>query len=697
MEKEIYINDLEHLMNSSQEQDKNNIIFNPSSKRQAEESKEKFNKKIFFKESLFNIPIELYTIEDIGLGKAKNIDLYSYYNIDNKLEVPISSKQLLINLDSIFKPYISLSKIGNKLSNDLNNELNEPLIKLKDEINESDKQLKLLIYEPIEPITEIFDPIFAITQIDSLPYDFINTLENLVLCLDELKNNITQILNISIIKLNTDISEFLNISHNYLNGIMNNIIDTTNILNSEQNKIMEISSFYLNEKNYNSSYYEYFSGYKNIFFNYYKKDIDIILPIVNKILDNSYEKTFFFIQRFNNRLGNISERISNRNLEIIQSKPEDYNKAIEYINSIKNKMNEILIKIKNETLENILLENGFFDSQTKLEERINYYDQKILDALNISYILDNDKLIDNTFDDAIRYFKDNFFNILKYMQNILKENFPFEENALKESYFDNKYFQQIDEFFISEKDNIINYLNQENEDYLKSMDNILNNFIISNELSFKQSLFKLMNDFDIQYFRNFNNAYNDFLFYVLNDINETIKKSEILGNEYLNNVNNANSYHITQGFINKYNTFIDNNENLTYFIKYDLKADLKNKYLGIINDTKKLLQNITFYNDIIFNKNYKQLLSLSEYQNDSIQSLLERLNNYITEETFEQNYLPSINELIEISLDNLTNIKNSFENIYNDVAKKSNSESLNDYDILHISGNDRYCCDYVWK
>ena len=141
--------------------------------------------------------------------------------------------------------------------------------------------------------------------------------------------------------------------------------------------------------------------------------------------------------------------------------------------------------------------------------------------------------------------------------------------------------------------------------------------------------------------------------------------------------------------------FIENNENITNFIKYDLKSDLRNKYLNLFNETKFLLQNITYFSDNIFQKYQKYLSSFAEYQNNSIHSLLERFNNYVAEELFVQRYLPSIENLIEIELDKLNSSKNNIINIYEEISKKSISDSLNDYDKYRESGEDRYCCNYV--
>ena len=544
MEKEIYNNNKELLLNSNIAKNSNllgdNLI-----------KKEELRKKNIFNKYILDVPFELNLVNDIGFGQNKNIQLYSLFNINNN-DIEIGSKNFQINLDDILKQLISLLRSSNKLVYDLNSNLNETLLKFKDKAKEY--FLKINNYLIKEDLTEIFDSIFAIKQIDSLPYDFILTVDNLLLSMNELDNNIPKILNSTLINLENSISNFLNGSHNYISDLLSQIINITNYLNSKENKIYEISLYYLN---YKKAYYSNFiSGYKNILINYYKKEKDIILPFINDILDNFYENSMFFIQRFNNKLGIISERLNKKDLMIISSTHEDCIKVIISLQLIKNKVNDILFKIQNKALEYILKDNGYFENKKNLEEKINYYENIISKAQYISYILDNNELIDKTFDNTMINLKNSFLFLLNYMENSLKEKFPFEFDLLGHSYFDGAYLNHIAQNFALEKEKIFYFINKENDEYLESMKNIFNYFIKNNGTSFKQSLFQLINDFDTKYFININNVFDDFLIKFLKEINGTIENNSLLALEYLNDVISAESYHITQGFINKYNIYI---------------------------------------------------------------------------------------------------------------------------------------------
>ena len=146
-----------------------------------------------------------------------------------------------------------------------------------------------------------------------MPYNFITTLENLLNSLNELENNIPNILNNSLVNLNNDISKFLNGSRSYVSGILNHVINITNFLNSKDNKVYEAFLYYISYKKF--YYSEIISYYENIILDYYKKEKDTILPFIKDILDIFYGRSIFFIQRFNDKLGNILERVTKNDLK----------------------------------------------------------------------------------------------------------------------------------------------------------------------------------------------------------------------------------------------------------------------------------------------------------------------------------------------------------------------------------------------
>ena len=706
MKKEVLINNFtEYFLNLTQKQElkeeENNL-------RYLEDQQIPVNKGVhqenIFSKTVFDIPIELNIKNDLGLGVGESAKVYSFYNINNEFNQQLSFKQIQAQLNETLEKFISVTKSGNKLAYLLNKELNEPLLKLRDIINEKIEKINLFL--PNQDLSELFDSTLAIKEIDSLPYEIIPTIKNLSDTMDELRNNIYTIINSTMIKLHHNIYDFLDDSHNLIFQIFNNLTILTDVLYSNKSKIVEMSSYYLNNKN--TSYYESVEILKELLDNYYKKEAETIKPLVNNVFIKFYGKTFDFVQRINYKLDNITERLTKDNLVIISSKPEDKNKILNYIKNIKNQIKEILIEIENKFKETINLEeNGYFETQEEINKNIESYDKIASKTFNITYILDNNELVDTTFDNIMINFKNSFLFLFKYIENSLKEKFPLEENVLGISLFDNIYLKKIDQSFKSEKGNIVIFIKNENDKYLESIvifiknendkylesiENIFNSFFKNNGTNFDKTKTQILNDFSELNLVNLNKTYNDALTLVFKSINEIINSNKDLANEYLNNVKNANSYHITKGFIDKYNTYINNIQTIINFVNNDLKNNLENKYNNVLNQLNQVFKSIQSTNDNIFQKYYKQILTYAENYPKFIQSLFDRLNKYITKEIFNQRFLPLINNYISTTINNLNNIKTNLESIYNSMAKKSQSSSSNDYDVEHVSGGDRYCC-----
>ena len=241
---------------------------------------------IFFN-TLFNIPIELNIINDISLAEGESSKIYLKYNIDDDTSSQILLKRFSFGLKKILKGFISLTKSGNKLAYDLNKELETISSLIVDLINDFSEQITLIL--PKEDLIDFFDYNLAIKQIDSLPYNFIFIIDDIIKLMDDLNNNIPILLNNTIITLNKNIKEFLLESHKYLDKILNYIIDISKKLNSYQSKIYYTSSYYLNEKR--DYYYNIIKSYNNILHDYYIKEKEIIFPLIDTVLNNFYENT----------------------------------------------------------------------------------------------------------------------------------------------------------------------------------------------------------------------------------------------------------------------------------------------------------------------------------------------------------------------------------------------------------------------
>lgn len=118
-----------------------------------------------------------------------------------------------------------MTKGSNKLAYLLQENLNEPLNKFEDIIIDNIKKINLFL--PNQDLSELFDSINALKEIDSLSYEFIPIIGNLNNTLVELDNNISETVNNITIKLNDDIYDYLNNSHNLIFQIFNNLNELT--------------------------------------------------------------------------------------------------------------------------------------------------------------------------------------------------------------------------------------------------------------------------------------------------------------------------------------------------------------------------------------------------------------------------------------------------------------------------------------
>ena len=184
MKQEIYIDNFdEYFLNSTPiNEEKELNISNSIESIDIIKKQGVFEENIFSK-NLFDIPINLNIVNNLGLEKRQKAKFFSILNITNNYSVQFSFKEFETDFNNNFKEFISLSKSANKLSFYLNKELKESLLKFKDIIKENIE--KILLFIPNEDLTEIFDSTLTLQQISSIPYDFINKINNLTYSMNE--------------------------------------------------------------------------------------------------------------------------------------------------------------------------------------------------------------------------------------------------------------------------------------------------------------------------------------------------------------------------------------------------------------------------------------------------------------------------------------------------------------------------------
>ena len=431
-----------------------------------------YEEKIFEK-NILNISMELSLKNDIGLSEGQTAKAISYHEVNDEDYNEISRNLIQTNLNKTLNEFISISKSGYNLANNLYEDLNEPLLNFMSIITENIEQINECLAS--KGLAEIFDSTLAINQLNLLPFDFVSATENLYSGMNNLADNILYIIDDTKKKLKENISSFLTNSHNLMFKLFEQLTDLSNALSTDKSKIVGISTYYLN--NTDSSYNDIIQKAKNILDNYYKKEKDLIYPMVDTNLKRFYKNTKDSVEKYQSMLDTISDRLSNGNLTISLANAEDYQKAINNIYKTKIKANEIIEKVKNKFEECIKPNsNGYFESQKDIDEYNKSYGKIGENAIKISYALDNNELIDKTFDSVMTAFRDKFIELLRNMETSMKEKFPLEENILSTSLFNKTFLNEIDEYFKNEIIKILNLIKKENDEYLKSINEIMSSF-----------------------------------------------------------------------------------------------------------------------------------------------------------------------------------------------------------------------------
>ena len=85
------------------------------------------------------------------------------------------------------------------------------------------------------------------------------------------------------------------------------------------------------------------------------------------------------------------------------------------------------------------------------------YEKIINKGINISYTLDNNIFIDTVFDKIMEDFKNQYINLLNYIEKTKKEKFPLKNNMFLNSSFIMDLFDKMEVDFRDKKLKIVNY------------------------------------------------------------------------------------------------------------------------------------------------------------------------------------------------------------------------------------------------
>jgi hypothetical protein len=378
-------------------------------------------------------------------------------------------------------------------------------------------------------------------------------------------------------------------------------------------------------------------------------------------------------------------------------------------------------KIRNEL---DIKDNGYFISNNELESNNNSYYQALEKAKNLVNEFDNDESNDKAFIDTMIKFKENYTNICKYMDKIKKEKYPLFDDALNTSLFTStvKKSLNLDNFGVS----ISNSIRNENDKYLNDVNKIVNSFLNENkkELNdlflnltllfseesllfldkyFKNDLDKSLNKIktDIETNKKLSQKYfdgvkkvteynNDYILELLKNFHTDEEHMPYILERYPDNpethyrylekfVDSISSKGITQGYLSKYQYYKNNIQDSKDYITNSLFKDIKNEYKDKITKFRESFQKLKNCKISDVYPNLPELDFIDKNINQ-MNEFYDRLNKYISDEQFNNYYLPIINEFKNNQSNEITNIdSNVIEYYHNIIKSKSSKTTINEY------------------
>ena len=650
-------------------------------------------------------------LKDIPGLVTENMVASNYLILDD-LKNEVHSEKQSSDIQRVIKRLKILTEAGNNLANALYLNIKEYFENIHEIItNNVTSMSQMLIYEEL---SNIFDSTFSLNNLKIIPYEIIDITNNLVNEFEKIKNGIESgALKNNLRILNEYIYQFIKQSHVLLNKISNNLKELGDLIKSPKQAISQISNYYTNHTS--TSFINTIDKAKNILNNYYINEVNLIDPQVEGIMIQFKNITLESLEKEINLTNNLINIFESNDLEINGEKPGDFEKTKENLHNISNYLSNIINLFQRKLKNEIEKKGEFFISQQDIENNNETFSEIINQALEIGRNIDNNEYVDKTFDKIMIDFRKNFTSVTKYMEKKVEEEFPLIENALEGEYLKSLEQNKISNELKQLGNNIVNKIINENNLYLKNINESIIEFIIQK----KDLLFQLITEINTYFSeesieniaKSFDFVFNSYLEKTIKDID----KYKILSEEYFNGLallmldnkelvkllenypvdktlppelqpskcrNNyeihcydevkaytsyqdqINSKKITKAYTTKYNGFINKIENSKDFLQSELLSVFKEEYLKMLTQIKEILQKLK--NNKISDK-YPELEELFFIDNHLkiVDNLYNRLNKSISNEIFNNHYLPKIKDYIN----NQTNKINEIENFIKDKNK----------------------------
>ena len=637
-----------------------------------------FYDKIYRKLVFDNLPNIYQTlkidneIEDINENEH-NINEIDLFSIDIK-DFKISLKNRIEKKNGTLKAYL-IYKINNK-EQKLNDYINKT-IELK-EIENSREEINniYLSGKKLKEGINLEDIILKISQyVNDLnnktnKIDLDKILESLIIKKQHIQNLIAKLDNLNTSIQSTTINPYDEINSNIsksnalIGNILNDNKELIKLLNLQQNINSKIANYYtINTSNSISALFQntinIYTDYKNER-NLINKEIeDMFNKIKNNIdLENSIQYIYDFLSFYD--ISDVGNELNNMK---------------EKLNGLKNNMEQV---IKNEEDE--------LKNKINIIEQDNTYDTIINQIKQKNESLNVPEEIDKIYDDLMLNFKENFTNLLIYLNDEKNRQFPLSEKILKDDYFNAEEEQSIKNEIETLSNNIINKVKEQNYLYSNNLQKKINE-LLNNKTELESSfndLNNLCSENNLEELKqSFEEAYTDYL----NKIKNNIDKIFNYYSEYLNDDTKIlNKYNLEKVSISKKNlTYKLENlfQEIQNYIYNDLISDLTEEFNDIPNKIKKIIVTISKYKLDDKYKNFSDLSFINENK-EIMDSLYENISQIFSLDNFKNEYEKKINNIaINNSLSNMKSLL--------DLHEKGKKCSDKEKDIFFTLDSNTYC------
>ena len=696
---------------------------------------------LIYCEPLFNfehysgMQISINLTNNLGLN-TQTMEAFSGFKFDSEKPENLGYLKQYTNMSTILKDIKTISTAGRNLADKLYKTINGFFSDLSNVINTEIPSLNNLV--KYKELTDIFDSTFSLDNLKVVPFEIIEESNNLVNKLEQIYNGIKDgSLKKNIVILNEYIYHFITQSHILIDKIYNNLDDLSYLINSPKETISVISTYYLNHTS--SSYISTIEKASQILLNYYENEVELIVPKVENQIELFENITLESIQKQLNLIKKLKQKVENRDSTNFTingtTKKEDYDKIITNLENSNNYISKIIQLFQEKVKKELDLKDGYFITKYDIDSNNNRFKEIINESLEASQSIEDNEYIDKEFDRIMTDFRLNFSSIMNDMKNLKENKFFMNENTLQGEYFSKSELDKISSNFEKQAYEILINIKHENDLYISTIKNNVSQFLKDN----KEYLDNLIKDLEYlfsekmdllgeQYKNVFNKHlesinkvmennkdltknYLDGLYGVLTDNNKIVKLLESTpvnkalppGKsceypdhahcwKYTKYTDSIVTKSVTQFYYDKYRIFKAKFDYSKEFINNDLISDFLEEYKKAITNFKQLLQ--TFKNNKISDKypEFNELYFIDEHIN-KMNDFYNSLNRHISDEVFNDKYLPLLNKFKQNKNIEITDIENYIEEMNQNIKTKKTENNLKDDFCTTYKRKKTYTCN----